>query len=171
MGIDWGRVDKLKKRVEYNRSQRDQDEEREKQQTARKRTIHAEPLVQKEMHFYCSIHGDFIANGARVEFVDNYGQTCGYFKAFGGAYFIDAKTKRKTFGTACPHGRRFITDKHLDPFYGQSKMLQRLRVEMADDLLQPGDPGFEAKYGDIYKDYNERMDADERIKWQNNNQR
>lgn len=161
-------ITRLKARVDKVQADRAKVETDYKAANARAIAIAAEPDVQEEMHFYCRKHGDFVANAVKVEFTDNFGQPCAYFQPFGRAQFIDARTRQITFGTSCSHTRRFITDKHLDPFYGQSKMLARLRIEMADDLLQPGDEGFEAKYGDPYKDYNERMDAQERNEWQNN---
>ena len=42
--------------------------------------------------------------------------------------------------------RRDITDKWRDPYYRDSKLLKRMRIEHADDLLQPSDPRFKVKY-------------------------
>lgn len=164
-------VERLRRIVDETMDGRAKDQAAYQSANSRRIALDAEPHVQKEMHFYCREHGDYVADAIKVEFNDQGGHPSGYFKPFGRAQFIDARTRQVTIGTSCNHARRFITDKHLDPFYGQSKMLARLRVEMADDLLQPGDVGFEAKYGDPYKEANERRDAQERQEWQNNKQR
>lgn len=57
---------------------------------------------------------------------------------------------------------RFITDKHLDPYYRESALLQHQRKIQSRDLLQPGDAGFKTLYGDPYKKYHDQMEKAER---------
>lgn len=55
----------------------------------------------------------------------------------------------------CPSGHvamRRITDKLTDPYYYQSKMIQRQRHEMADDLLTPDDPRFKIVYPEKWRE-------------------
>lgn len=45
---------------------------------------------------------------------------------------------------------RLITEKHLDPYFYESKKLRRQRAEAENDLLQPSDPKFKTLYKDEY---------------------
>lgn len=164
-------VERLKGIVDKVQADRAQVDADYKRTHAREIAIAAEPHVQKEMHFYCRCHGDFVSDAIKVEFIDNYGQPCAYYQPYKRAQFVNARTRQLTFGQSCSRARRYITDKAQDPFFASSKMLARLRIEMADDLLQPGDERFNAVYGDPYKEANERLNAQERTAWQNNKSR
>jgi hypothetical protein len=166
---EYDKVEKLKRRVDRIQSEKSADDEEQKRRTARQRLIDGEPEIQKEMHFYCPRHGDFISNGRKVIETDwtNPEQKIAYYRAYGYASFIDING-RATPGRACARMIRRITDKFGDPFFRQSKVLQKMRIDMADDLLQPGDPRFNAKYGDPYKEYNARLEAEEEANYYNN---
>lgn len=49
----------------------------------------------------------------------------------------------------CPQGheaRRRITDKQNDPYYRNSEMIRRQRIDMADAMLTPDNPRFRVVY-------------------------
>lgn len=54
---------------------------------------------------------------------------------------------------------RYDNSEITDPYYRQSRFIQRERRKLRDDLLQPGDPGFELLYPQHKK---ERLQAIDR---------
>ena len=53
---------------------------------------------------------------------------------------------------------RYINDKHLDPYYRESLKLQRQRSEMANDLVQYGDPRFKNLYRDQWDKFEQQKE-------------
>ena len=54
----------------------------------------------------------------------------------------------------CPLGHkmlRYITDKHIDPYYNMSELLRRQRYELQDTMLTPDNPRFKLLYPEQYK--------------------
>lgn len=148
---DYYAIQKLRKRAEQLLKEKHEAEQQQSKRTERDRLIAGEPPFQREMHFFCPQHGDFVATGAKVVQSDwtAPGAKIAFYEAFGDAAFLglDGSITR---GKACK-ARRRITDRLFDSFYTDSWMLHKLRIDMADDLLQPNDPRFKAKYGDPYK--------------------
>lgn len=68
----------------------------------------------------------------------------------------------------CPKNhvaRRFITDKHVDPYFEKSRLVAAQRAEFADDLVQPSDPRFKKLYPAAWKeleDARERSEAEQK---------
>lgn len=46
----------------------------------------------------------------------------------------------------CHSLRRYITDRHIDPYWRESRELKKQRAIHAQDILQPGDDGFDMLY-------------------------
>lgn len=76
------------------------------------------------------------------------------------------KYKNSVVGTVwfapCPKcGReliRLLGDKaNLDPYFRLSRRVHADRVKYANDLLQPGDPGFDLLYPNFKKQQNEQL--------------
>lgn len=171
MSNELDKINRLKSRLAQQYKEKEEYGEKEKKRTARDRLIDSEPKYQREMHFYCHKHGDFIATGGKVVASDwsNPGQRIAWYEAFGHADFVKPDGTVKP-GRACKAIRR-ITDKLNDPFFYESKMLAKLRIDMADDLLQPDDPRFKQVYGDPYKEYHAKLEEEERLAYEKKKQR
>ncbi len=53
-----------------------------------------------------------------------------------------------------------------DPYFKRSIKLERMRIEYAKDLLQPGQPGYKELYGDPFKKFYEAQEKKERDEWE-----
>lgn len=165
----------VKKSVEYLNKKYAELEEHEKIQTlnnVRTETINKSPESQK-MLFHCREHGDFETIGFKQTSMFH-SQVTAYYECPQGrpaVFFIydksgDSHAKLRK-GKSC-RARRYITDVHLDPYFTESEMVRRERVDFADDMLQPDDPRFKKLYGDPYKRYYEKLEEDERINYERN---
>lgn len=64
----------------------------------------------------------------------------------------------KWFVGKCPKGHkaiRYITERHLDPYFRKSRNLREQRVHYRKDLLQPGQKGFAMAYPKAQKEMEE----------------
>lgn len=64
----------------------------------------------------------------------------------------------------CPQKHRairYLTDKHLDPYYHLSAMLRHQRHQMRDDILTPADPRFRIVYPKQWAKIEEEREARE----------
>ena len=61
--------------------------------------------------------------------------------------------------------KRYITDKLTDPYWKESEIIRKQRIDMKDYMLQPGMPGFNLRYGDPNKRLYAKMDWEEREAW------
>lgn len=134
------RAEKLLQRIRNNREGRARDKKRDEERGARRATVNA-AYDRTMMGFWCDeCEKDFetvgekhIAHGLNLNTGKSY--ECTPLRAF--------------YLGRCPQGhvaRRFITDKHDDPYYYKSEMLRRQRVDLADAMLQPHDPRFRHVY-------------------------
>ena len=53
---------------------------------------------------------------------------------------------------------RYITEKHLDPYFRKSRNLKEQRVHYRKDLLQPGQRGFKQTYPDAQREMDKAED-------------
>lgn len=153
MSQDWAQIRKLSELVARNKADRDLDEERHKKLEERSRTVKEAP-DRATMEFWCRKCRRDFGRLALKRTIDYPSGVIAYYEA-----------PCIGCGIWC---RRFITDKTTDPYFMESERLKRMRSEMADDLLQPGDPRYAAKYGDPNKKRYERMEQDERESWLRN---
>lgn len=156
-------IQRLIKHLDARYAEKERYESLEEKRTARQRLIDSVPDVQL-MEFYCKCHGDFISKGGKIVCHKGQPDVYAYYVSHGTAQGIENPRQR---WHAC-RVKRYITDKVQDPYYRESKLLNELRLKMADDLLQPDDPKFKAKYGDPYKKFNDKKEADEKAQWEAN---
>ncbi len=133
------KAEKLKRHLEENRIGKEQDKKRHEFFNQRKNEIDEADNI-KQNEFWCRIcKKDFSAPGYKYE-RRSWGNSPGYPIAW--------------YVGECPAGheaRRYITDKHLDPYYEESENVRWARVEFEKDLIQPNDPRFKKLYGDPFK--------------------
>lgn len=58
------------------------------------------------------------------------------------------------YRTRCDNGHyciRYITDRHMDPFFQRSKEMAHQRATHAEDIIQPHETGFNLLYGRKHK--------------------
>ncbi len=139
--------EQLKKRVVKNREEREREKQWKEYLAARWKTINGAP-DRIPMEFWCDkCNADFTARGYKtVNYCRNNPPAIAYYSGM------------------CPKGHlaiRRVTDKHHDPYYHQSAVLRRQRVEMADDFLQPSDPRFAQKYPAQWRKMKEEKEAAE----------
>jgi hypothetical protein len=142
-------VKTLAKRFEKQTKEREEAEARQKKLRERDELIDNAPQWQVT-DFYCW-HCDiqFSANGYKV--IHHLpGERIAFYEA------------------KCPgcwhRERRRITDKVWDKFF-LNPILQKQRKEQAADMLQPGQEGFIARYGDPFKKQYAEMEKAEKAKW------
>lgn len=145
-------IDKLEKRVESNREQRARDATLGAEYRERMKLIQETP-DHLPMGFWCTTcESDFEGMGHKCD--DLYG----YDLDSGKLYATGTPRPRAWYAGICPEGHRAIrriTDKLTDPYYWQSEVLKRQRVQMADDLVQPDDPRFAKLYPEQWRKMNE----------------
>jgi transcription elongation factor Elf1 len=147
--MSYSTPEKLLARVERNKQERERHELIEKFRYERDQIIKAAPYA-IETDFWCRrCQQDFTRTGIKVVRT---------------SWTTDLKlawyaTRCETCYQVCI---RRITDKPADPYYSLSKMLKDQRSAQADDMLQPDDPRFKARYGDPYKKVWEQMESAER---------
>jgi|SRR5579872_5926008 len=154
------KVDKLTKRVENLFDERQYYEDDQKRREARLKEVQqADEIIKTD--FWCKKHGDTTGMGYKVSFKDRELGWCAYYESFGAGW-------PKEISTCCKGLRRHITDKHFDPYYLESEMitLQMRQSKENGDLLQPGQYGFNTKYGDPDKKKWQKMEQEERTNWQ-----
>ena len=154
--------------------QRKQEERERYEQQAKKRDERAREISDAKqialMEFWCSVHGDFSVLSHK-EVLHDYSTIPTTLLArytpipTAIAKFYNHRRRSVSFGKPCKRVYRYITDKHLDPYYRDSEMIQRQRVDFERDLIQPWDPRFKLLYGDPYKKYYEQLEAAERAKF------
>ena len=152
------KVDKLTEQVENLYDQKQSDELKADRQLAALKTINEAKDFSKQ-DFWCRKHGDITAMAYKVVF-KSFGELKAYYEAFTHGFPKEM--------TACCKGlKRYITDKDLDPYYGDSRMIRKQQREAQDKgwLLQPGQEGFTTKYGDPNKKKWAKMEQDERLKY------
>lgn len=54
---------------------------------------------------------------------------------------------------------RYLTEMHKDPYFARSKKLRQMRIEHADDLVQPGDSKFRRLYPKQYEKMEKARDS------------
>src|SRR3990167_6553162 len=59
---------------------------------------------------------------------------------------------------------RYVNDKHLDPYFGESIKLKKQRQEFSKDIIQYGDPRFEKFYKDQWDKFEQQKEAFEKEK-------
>lgn len=154
------KVDKLTKRVESVFDQRRADDDRIKRQQESLKQVR-EASEWTKMDFWCNKHKRDVTGMAYKKIFKSFGE----FKA----YYESVNTQFPKEMLACCKGlRRRITDKQFDPYYTESAMIQKQarQAKANGDLLQPGQEGFNAKYGDPNKKLYEKMEAEERAKFE-----
>ncbi len=153
------KIDHLKKRIDYNQEQRKRDKQRSERDSETRRTIDESPGIAK-MDFWCEkCRQDFTGEGIKA---------IPYGLDLNSNEHYELSPLRAYYIGHCPTGHRairYITDKHRDPYFYQSVMLQHQRVEYADDILQPSDERFRKVYGDPLKPYYEAQEQEERANW------
>ncbi len=126
----------LRQRIDARRAEREREKDRTQAYRDRMRMI-AEAPDDARTGFWCDECGrDVVALAAKV---------CQRMKT---------QEPRAFYVAACPRGHRLIrriTDKQFDPYYHQSTIMRRERVERADDMLQPHDPRFRIVYPEVWK--------------------
>lgn len=147
-------IKKLVDVVNRNQEERDKDKKAEEIRNARQSIIDS-ALDEVVTEFWCvKCQKDFARHAHKQTL--HYEEPCAFYEA------------------KCPgcslYARRYITDKHLDPYYHQSKTIKRQRVEMERDFLQPGDPRFNRIYGDPNKKHYEELEKKEREAWERKRQ-
>lgn len=123
---------KLERIIERNADWREQDRRRAEREAERIALLEATRKApeRKRLDFWCGkCKLDFVAVGVKC--------LCG-----GGKSRYDAR---------CPKCRqrrsRRITEPLGDPYYQESRMINLMRADAGDDLLQPGDRRFEKVWG------------------------
>lgn len=154
-------VEQLLKHTQQLYANKEQAEDLEKRRTERQRLIDSVP-DKTIMEFYCSCHGDFVAPAGKITFTDSYNQKCAYYVSHGQGYRV-GDTPNNNFSVC--RRKRYITDKQEDPYYRESKQLQKQRRQMEIDMLQPDDPRFKKYYGDPYKKFYEQQEAKAKAEW------
>ena len=77
----------------------------------------------------------------------------------------------KFFKGKCPKSHRairYITDRHLDPYFLESEKMKAHRAFYRKDLIQPGEAGFKTLYAEEWKRIEAAKEAHEqkRIAWE-----
>lgn len=135
-----GKIEKLKKRVDEQREQRQIAEETDKIRYESQRDIEQAPKFCRKM-FYCEeCDTDYETLAGKVVFSWE-GQIL--------AKYIPIKKAHKGKNGICTRDNfRQITEVALDPYWNKSKLIKQQRKKYAKDLLQPGEYGFKTLYGD-----------------------
>lgn len=147
------KLDKLKEHVQKTKQDLERDRELQKQREERTKLISDAPEW-TTMDFWCSsCREDLTTKAYKVVQADwtVKGQQIAFYEAYRACH------KRL---------RRYITDKHTDPYFLQSEMLRRQQIDHELDFLAPFDPRFRLKYGDPNKKLYEAMEAEERANYQ-----
>ncbi len=154
------KVDKLTKRVENLYDQREVDELRNERDQARLKIINDATDITKT-DFWCNEHGDTSGMAYKIVFKDRDLGLCAYYESFGRNFWPNEIT------ACCKRLRRRITDKQNDPYFRDSAMIQKQAREARDKgwLLQPGQDGFNTKYGDPNKKKYEQMEREDKANW------
>lgn len=159
---------KLTKRIERFYEDKEAQERLEEFNQERKKIIDLAPDI-LVMDFYNPRKGDYKCEAYKVVFKSNK-ILCAKYKPKTNVKAIslnlDGSLGKEIW--ASPHDYKCITDKHTDSYYKDSKMLHyQGRMAVANGyLLQPGQDGFKTKYGDPNKKLYEKMEKEERAKWQ-----
>lgn len=157
-------VEKLKAYLKDKHQQKDKYEAALARATARQREIDAAPNFTR-MEFCCQCHGDWISMAAKVQV----GQIDYPYAYYAPVLAIKAMelTGKQRMMKPCSKGRRYITDKVEDPYYNRSKLITRQRRQAIAEgwFLQPGDPGFNTKYGNPFRQSDLQLAANERAKF------
>lgn len=154
-GMDPQKINRLKKRVDKNKAFREAEALRIKDAHERLLAYNQAPETTR-MDFWCTdCRKDFQAFAFRsVRTVLNLDT---------GRSHIDEPLFAWYEGK-CPKGhiaRRYITDKHIDPYYDQSRLVAAQRAEFADDLVQPSDPRFKKLYPAAWREMEAAREAQE----------
>lgn len=162
MAVNPEHLQRLITRVKKTQAELQQSQDRQKLLTERQRLIDSVP-DETITEFYCPCHGDFIAPAGKITFTDQQGEVCAYYVSHGRGYKVEDNPS-KTFYVC--RRKRYITDKHFDPYFKESKMIQRQRQELEIAMLQPDDPRFKKYYGDPYKKYHAQQEAKAKADWE-----
>ena len=136
-------------------AEREDHEDKQKRRYERDKLIDEAPEF-ADLAFNCSLHGDFFSRGYKVVRSDKDPSESRI------AFYQSIKTAKGT----CGHARRYITDKHLDPYYKNSELVQIDRQQLAIDLLQPNDPNYAKYWGNPYKKFEEAQAEQEQKDWE-----
>ena len=154
------KVDKLTKRVEniYDERQREEDEDK-RRQARRKECEQADDITKTD--FWCTRHGDTTGMAYKVIFRNSDGLNA-YYEAFNNHAW-----PKELMTCGCKGLRRWITDKHQDPYYVKSEKirLEARKAQDSGDLLQPGDWMFDIKYPEHKRKLNERLEKEAKANW------
>lgn len=150
----------LKRLLQDKQDDRERAKLRDEREQARHKEILAAPY-EVITSFWCKpCKRDFDASGVKTL---NWG-----FDLDKGEAYIPQGLRQAWYSARCPSGHRavrYITDKHLDPYYHDSEFVRRSQSEHLDDFLTPNDPGFAAKYpvqwAKLQKEKEQREIADE----------
>jgi hypothetical protein len=142
-------LDQLRRNLTRRQNEREEAEAREKARYARETLVKGVPYA-IQTDFWCrTCELDFNRTGLKVvRTAFDSGLLCAWYA-----------TRCEKCYTTCI---RFITDKHLDPYYHDSEMLRVQRIAQSRDMLQPGDPGFQTYYGDPMKKYYDEIEQQAR---------
>ena len=155
----------LIERVNRNRMDRAARKELDDRLGEKQRLIEESVPFQK-MDFWCrTCRLDFEEVGVRRGLY-------GYDLDSGQSYPIPLERCWPAYTARCPNGHeciRHILEKDKDPYFWESENLQRERARMADDLLQPGDPRFNAKYGNPFFKAEQERERQEREAYDRSN--
>lgn len=152
-------VDKLSARVENFYEQQEAKERWDQYKRERLKQVQEAALWTKT-DFWCNRHGDTTGMAHKVVFGPDSG-LCAYYETVGTGF-------PKPLLACCKGLRRRITDKAQDPYYGNSQKIIKEMREARDKgwLLQPGQQGFNAKYGDPNKKKWQQMEKEERASFE-----
>jgi hypothetical protein len=128
------KIEKLKKRVDGRREDRERRKSMDAALRARQRDIDDAPD--------CVLH-DFWCTRCKAD-----------FSGMGWKQTRKSTPPIAWYVGICPKGHeaiRRITDKADDPYYRLSLLVRRQRVDMEDDFLTPDNPRFKQLYPEQYK--------------------
>lgn len=141
--------DKLRKRIDARREERERLASYQKELRDRQRVIR-EAYEYTPMGFWCDeCRKDFEAMG--------YKQIAAHNREWPRAYYVGI----------CPKGHRAIrriTDKEGDGYYYKSELIRRQRIDLADAMLQPHDPRFRSVYPEAWKKIEAEREAHEQAR-------
>lgn len=155
------KVEKLTKRVENLYDQRQADEDKRAREEARLKIIN-DATKWTKTDFWCNSHGDTTGLAFKVIFQDIEKEFYAYYET------VKGNRWPKHIQACCKGLRRRITDKNTDPYFLQSKMIRKQAQESKAKgwLLQPGQEGFNTKYGDPNKKKYAQQEKQDRANWQ-----
>lgn len=157
----YNNLEKSLKYLKDKYAEKEADEEAQKKREERWKEINAAPAT-APTDFFCSRHGDFKAVGGKI-IAGPPSDPIAYYvpiKSIKAMFYRDNRLAR-----ACS-AKRYITDRRFDPYFRESEMLHKQRIDQWKDLLQPDDPRFRSIYGDPYKSYWAQKEAEERAAWE-----